>query len=70
MKVKFERFPWQKRELHWMNGYAKNKKHYGWRLDDNRFGGGWGIKFGIAYSAGTIVLDLIFGSIVIIWTSK
>lgn len=62
--ISLERWPWQ----------------VGYRYDDRgnpfaaiaygRFGGCWTWKLGLAYSHGTLVLDLVLGSVVLRWGRK
>lgn len=64
MKIKFDRWPW--------NYYNKKaKQRYGWRprktILMGRFGGGWNFKLGLMIGSGSIIIDLIFGSIRINW---
>ena len=68
LEVKASRWPWMPLEQHWSHG-SDAPARYGWGTVPGmgRFGGGWQYKLGVTAGGRTVMLDLLFGSIRIVW---
>jgi len=66
--IKFKRWPWMNMEAHWSHFDIQRKK-YGWGRVPGmaRFGGGWDWKLGISIGQKCIIINLLFGLIIITW---
>lgn len=66
IKVTADRWPWQSRTPHWSHSDIKSN-NWGWKPVPGmgRFGGGWNYNLGIQVGSKSVIVNLIFGQVII-----